>query len=180
MTSSRPPSYHAMAAIGNWRTQHLCMCLYQAQLDAPVRSALVMFNATGELHSLMFRPAPTCLHRHRRIVAIDWPTGEDLETCEDCGLYRTVHEKGDSISWFQVDPEATRQATLDWLNAQKVGSDGKCDWCRSRVFRHLVAVGGRWRCPVPACSTCIEYGAEPWGASQGRETSEAGAAWAWL
>lgn len=179
MTSSRPPSYHAMAAIGNARTEHQCLSLYQAQLDAPTRGALTMFKPDGELHSLWFLPPP-CLHRHRRIMPSDWPTGEDLETCDDCGLFRLVHEKGAGSAWCPIDPEEARRAAMWWLKTQEVGIDGKCEWCRARSFRHMVAVGGRWRCPVPACSTRIEYGAEPWGAPPGRDTSEAGAAWAWL
>ena len=43
-----------------------------------------------------------CLHAHTHFDPLGWPTGEDLEVCDDCGASRTHWEQGRS-DWLSME-----------------------------------------------------------------------------
>lgn len=50
----------------------------------------------------MFDKLIDCQHKHTHFDPAGWPTGEDLEVCDDCGMSRTHWEQGES-PWTMVD-----------------------------------------------------------------------------
>lgn len=164
----RPPSYHAMAAIKSGATQHLCLSLYQAVFEPPIRGLLVMFDfdAAGaavdcrKMTALLFQPKP-CVHLPRVTLYQRWPSGETIEHCPGCGMYRLVHEQGRS-GWAPLELEQAMSGAAAWLDTVGIVNGSTCVLCYHGNRKHLIGVGGRWVCPVPRCAVTFEYGAEPW------------------
>ena len=51
-----------------------------------------------------------CLHKNTRYLEEEWPTGETIEVCSDCGMSRAHWEQGES-NWIMVEniPLARKQ-----------------------------------------------------------------------
>lgn len=58
----------------------------------------------------------SCKHTRTQLDPLRWPTGEDLEVCQDCGMSRTHWEQGKSGWVFIKDIAAERLALEALLN----------------------------------------------------------------
>lgn len=149
-------------------TLERCGELLQAKFEPPIRGLLVMFDfdRTGatvdcrEMTALLFQPKP-CVHLPRVTLDRRWPSGEAIEHCPGCNMYRLVHERGRS-GWAPLELEQACLAAAAWVETVGIVDGCKCVLCDHGQHRHLIGIAGRWVCPVPRCSVTFEYGAEPW------------------
>ena len=61
-----------------------------------------------------------CCHKNTYMLPDPWPTGEDIEVCNCCGLSRAHWEQGES-SWVVVDLVADRKQLQLSLNDMEKG-----------------------------------------------------------